>query len=255
MMTIPRIGIILWICFIIVVRIDAQDTSSLGENPIYISAVAWSPDGNHIAAVGIKPDTNPDGNTDEGAILIFDANTGSVNYQSQTQWGGYQSVAWSPDSRYIAVGGEDQTVKIIDVKLGTIVTTLLGHRGTITSLDWNSTGTQLISASPVDQQVMVWDTKTYKPIHKTETGDPWVISFSPDDNNIAVGSFGLRIYPADLDIYNNHDPDTFQYYLASILGMAWSHNGEEIAIGIQGARDVQSNTTSNASIAVVNLSS
>ena len=195
------------------------------DDLIYVTALTWADNNDAIAAVGVKP------NTDNGYIYVVDAASGSDLYRFETEYGGFASVTWSPDSRFIAVGGYDQTIKIIDVTVGETVAVLSGHRGVVQSLDWNTEGNRLFSSSPVDQQVILWDMTNFESIKTFEIVDPWSVAFSPDDERIAIGgSSGLFVVPADL---TNVDLEQHRYSEQNIGSLAWNHDGTLIAIGTQ----------------------
>lgn len=204
--------------------LDAQT-----DDRIYILAVDWNADGSQIAAVGIR------GGTDDGYIFVLDVTTGETLYRLETPYGGFATVAWSPDSRFIAVGGYDQTVKLIDLQSGEMVATLVGHRWVVDSLDWNSDGTRLVSSSSGDQQVIVWDATTYESTRRIEVSDIWVVAFSPDDRHIALGGGpGLWLFPSVLMNRPQGSVREQYHYASGYLGaLAWSRDSTRIAFGNQ----------------------
>lgn len=197
-MKIVKIGLIPILALALLYSIGVPLTSLDAQtaNRIYILAVDWNADGSQIAAVGLR------GGTDDGYIFVLDVTTGETVYHFETPYGGFATVDWSPDDRFIAVGSNDQTVKIINVQSGEMVATLAGHRWIVGSVDWNSDGTQLVSSSSGDMQVILWDTTTYQQMNRIEEiTDIWTIAFSPDDQQIAMGGGpGLWLFPTDLDI-------------------------------------------------------
>ncbi len=70
--------------------------------------LAWSPDGKRLAAVGSL--RHRDSGTDEGMILIWDTETGKQEQLLTAGLNGYRlwTVAWSPDSRFLACGYDRQ---------------------------------------------------------------------------------------------------------------------------------------------------
>lgn len=70
--------------------------------------------------------------------------------------GGISDLCWSPDSKYIASGSDDKTIRVWDVELGRCVRELIGHHYHITTVRFNSKGNLLISGS-ADEAIRVWD--------------------------------------------------------------------------------------------------
>ena len=58
-----------------------------------------------------------------------------------------ESISFSPDSKYIATGNSDKTVKIWDVNTGTVIRTLEGHRNSVSSLSFSADGRFIVSGS------------------------------------------------------------------------------------------------------------
>ena len=70
------------------------------------------------------------------------------------------SVAWSPDSKWLASAGRDKVVKILEAGTGEEVKTLPGHTSTVCSVAWSPDSTLLASAGLGDGLVKVWDVAT-----------------------------------------------------------------------------------------------
>lgn len=225
--------------------IYAQNSEVQGENLLYVTDIAWSHDGSKIVAAGIEPSTT------QGYLSILNAQTGDEIYHLNPIPGGFSSVAWSPDDRFIAAGGYDQVIWVIDVKTQTHVASLGGHQATITAVDWNTDGTQLISSGNWDQLVILWDMTTYNEIRRVEVVDPWAVDFSPDGQRIAVGgASGLSVFSSTLEINDKiHQHKWADGFIGSV---AWSPDGKRIAFGTQTFPNlVSSNNQSFAEIYVL----
>jgi WD40 repeat protein len=66
------------------------------------------------------------------------------------------SVAFSPDGTRLALGSDDRTVKLWEVRSGEPVRTLSGHTGSIQSVAFSPDGTRLASGS-LDGIINIWD--------------------------------------------------------------------------------------------------
>ncbi len=55
------------------------------------------------------------------------------------------ALSWSPDSRFIASGGDDKTVQVWDVVDGRRICTYDGPSSSVQALAWSLQGTQIVS--------------------------------------------------------------------------------------------------------------
>jgi WD40 repeat protein len=70
-------------------------------------------------------------------------------------------IVFSPDSRWIASGGNDNTVSIHEVRTGRLVRELVGHQSKIVSLAFTPDNRTLASAAD-DQTLRLWNTDTWR---------------------------------------------------------------------------------------------
>ena len=113
----------------------------------YLNGVAFSPDGNFIAAAG-------DG---INLVNVWDADTGEVILSSDL---GHAStlldIAFSPDEKLAASVGWDRQAKVWDATTGQILYTLSGHTSYINGVAFSPDGTRLATAS-FDHTARLWD--------------------------------------------------------------------------------------------------
>jgi dipeptidyl aminopeptidase/acylaminoacyl peptidase len=207
----------------------AQNSPTPEEDLIYVNAVAWSHDGSKIAAAGIRQPAT------QGYLRVIDVQTGQTLYALDPSPGGFTSVAWSPDDRFIAAGGYDQVIWVFDVVANSHVATLWGHQSTVTAVDWNADGTRLVSSGNWDELIILWDTATHEQIRVIEVRNPLSVAFSPDSQRIAVGGAGgLRIFPSTLDVGSGRQQEPYRHFTTLNVGaLAWSHDSSRIAFGTQ----------------------
>ncbi|HEX3070772.1 MAG TPA: caspase family protein [Thermoanaerobaculia bacterium] len=125
-------------------KVDPDETG-------WIRAVAFSPDGATIAAVG-----------GTGKVRILDAATGAPlrAFGANTS----PAIVFSADGKQIWSGGEDGTITQWNVSDGAQIRTLDGHSGTITSLVLRGSKNRTLISSSRDSSVKIWDAQTGAPL-------------------------------------------------------------------------------------------
>jgi WD40 repeat protein len=221
-----KVEILIMLVILLARHVYAQSNHGQETDRIYVNAVAWSHDGSKIAAVGIRQPAT------QGYLRVMDVDTGRTLYQLDPNPGGFTSVVWSPDDRFIAAGGYDQVIWVIDVKSGNHQATLGGHQATVTGLDWSPDGSTLVSSGSWDGLVILWDMTAYQKIRNLEEGNlfPFTVAFSPDGKRIAIGGEGgLRIRSVNDEQLN----PPWYFRELNVAALKWSHDGKRIAFGTQ----------------------
>jgi WD40 repeat protein/serine/threonine protein kinase len=162
-----------------------------------VQSVAFHPDGKHIASgdadatvkfwevathnekwnlLGHKSAVhgvafNPDGKllasgSNNGNLRIWDLESGRAIQSLTSNSGAVLSNCFSPDGRYLAYCGGDATVRIWDVESGVQRVIFRGHTAPVESVQFSPDGRRLVSSSPQEAAVKVWD-MTRHPEHAT----------------------------------------------------------------------------------------
>ena len=102
-------------------------------------------------------------------IQLRDINTGGVLQDLTKTWtnlikhireiGGIEASSISPDATTVAMGSNDGSLQLWNLRTGNQISTLTGHTGSINALAFTADGTGLASSSR-DKSIRLWDVRT-----------------------------------------------------------------------------------------------
>ncbi|WP_417851058.1 protein kinase domain-containing protein [Thalassoglobus sp.] len=122
---------------------------------IQCDTVRYSPNGEFLA-IGEMDD-----------LLVFRTDDLQLEHRLSFHQSTLETVAFSPDSRFIAAGSHDRRISLWDLESGTLINSTKGHRDEIHSLDFSQSGLELASLT-VDGLLSVWHTESLQPILELE---------------------------------------------------------------------------------------
>jgi WD40 repeat protein len=195
-----------------------------GDEPSWITAVSFSPDGHTVAA-----------GHDDGRVRFWGVDSrqflGELAHSAPPVKKGISAIRFSRDGKWIATAGEDQTVRVWDADSHKLVAELKSHTDRIPSLAWSPDSTLLISAG--------WDTsaRVWRPPHpdplmllNSHADQLTVLAYSPDGKYLACAD-------SDNDIILWTDPETaargqvLRGHGDEIRCLAFSPDGTKLASG------------------------
>ena len=98
-----------------------------------------------------------------------------------------ESIAVSPNGKYLVSGGWDGTVRVFEVTTGKEIARM-NHDYAVYSVAFSPDGKYVASGS-LDFTVSVWETTTGKEVSRmTHDADVWSVDFSPDGKYVVSGS-------------------------------------------------------------------
>ncbi|MGT2473204.1 WD40 repeat domain-containing protein [Paraburkholderia terrae] len=171
-------------------------------------ALTFSPDGKLLASA------------DRDSVILWNMTHEPPLGEPLPNTSGSTSLAFSPDSTTLAVGGGFGDLQLWDVlqrtKLGAPLT---AHRSDVTSASFSPDGLLLASASR-DKTVILWDVSRRIPLgdpFKGHNGSVSSVAFSPDGKTLASGGEQASIFLWDVD------PDSWMHKACSIANRNLTH--------------------------------
>jgi WD40 repeat protein len=140
------------------------------------------------------------------------------------------SVAFSPDGARALSGSFDHTLKLWDVRTGSLLRTFEGHTDWVQSVAFSPDGREVLSGSK-DKTIKLWNAATGQ-VERAFSGHTEGVSsvaFSPDGTQVLSGAADttLRLWDAS----TGENIRTFQGQLGPIRAVAFSHDGSRLLSG------------------------
>ncbi|HZT58913.1 MAG TPA: WD40 repeat domain-containing protein, partial [Pyrinomonadaceae bacterium] len=154
---------------------DARSCRKLGQID-EAGALAFSHDGRAVAQIA------------ESSIKLYDATFQPLRVL-RGHTGNVGVIAFSPDSKLLASGGADNTIRLWDWETGQQVRAFEGHTGYVSALAFSPDG-KLLASGGNDRTVGVWDVASGRPLNTLNghKGRINALAFGPDGKALASGA-------------------------------------------------------------------
>ena len=223
----------------------------------HVSSVAFSPDGNLLAAAGnpemaglwqvatgqlhsLRPEPkarflafSADGKkllVASQAMTLMDVETGKELVRFAEAPGWINCLTLSPDGNFVAAGRDDHTVALWDARTGKMLRQLKGHDAYVAAVAFSPDSKTLATGSH-DATVRLWDVETGKQIRRLEGHGDQVstLAFARDGKTLATGSWDrtLRLW----DLATGRTLRTLDGHPYGVTAVALAPDGKTLASG------------------------
>lgn len=168
------------------------------------------------------------------------------------------SVAVSPNGRFLLTGADDGRVRVWDRQSGQVVQTLAGHKAAVSAVAFSANGRYLLSGG-ADHLVLLWDRDSGQLLHQLSghKGPISGVAFTPDSQH-AVTAEDTAASPSDLIVWDVQTGEVVNQFGGSadgntegMLDMALDPTGR---LALVGQRSFDSNNPQEAILWDINTS-
>ncbi len=187
---------------------------------------ALSPDGQTAAIISLLNEK----------VRLYDITTGQLRVTLPGPARSARCLAFSPDGRVLATGGDDRAVTLWDVRSGRKLAAFAGHREPVLAVAFTRDGRTLAAGCgqwlkrDLPVEVKLWDRATGQPgdTFAISAGSVRALAFRPDGKLLASASGDtIRVW----DLASGKELATVRDYAQDIVALAFSPDGKRLVSG------------------------
>lgn len=237
-----------------------RDPLTLTGHRGMVRRVAYSPDGQRIAAVGSDGRLlvwdaangqecwrselagagrglaySPDGRrlvsssrSKQAPIRFWDASSGALIDQWDTEGGDVLDLSYSRDGRFLATAAVDGKILLRDAPTGEVRQRFQGHKGAVLGVAFSPDG-RLIASCGVDDQTLLWSTETGQQLRSDKGHGQNVngLAFSPDGLTLATAGADRAVRLRSVTTWTRER--SMERHAREVMGVAFSPDGRWLA--------------------------
>lgn len=167
---------------------SGQELHTMRAGAEWVYPIAFSPDSKFLASGS--------NSTDGRTVKLWDVSTGreAEAFKSFMHQPRVFSMAFSPDGKTLAVGGDENSVSLVDTAQAAERLTLKGHSDAVNSIAFSPDGNTLAVAGR-GAEIKLWDLQSQRSLKSLagHSGQVTMVAFSPDSSMLASSSYDKTV--------------------------------------------------------------
>lgn len=205
---------------LVIFDVTTREVAQVFENPSWITALAFHPDGQRIAT-----------GHDDGVVRVWNLDSPDDFAELAHHDRPISAVAFTSDGEWLAAASEDRTISVWNTGDRKLVRTLKGHTDRIPALTWQPGTRRLVSAG-WDTTARLWNVETGEPLMLLNSHSDQVVAlaFSPDGQLLAVADSAATIHVWS-DVAQGRELHVLPGDLDEVRALSFSPDGSRLFVG------------------------